>query len=600
MAKDKKLNIKIKTKGAKKSEREIKGVDSKLKSLGKSAMVAAGGFFAARGLINAFKSVIDLAGKQELAETKLEAAIGRTSQTLLDYAKSLQQSTMYGDEATIEAMAMLGAFTDNEEEIKLLTKATLDLAAAKGFDLVSAADLVGKSFGSTTNALTRYGIVVEGAVGGTERLKTLTENTAKLFGGQATAQAKTMAGSIEQMKNAVGDAGEAIGELLSPAVIGVANAVKMMAEGISTLFAWREQFVEMAKDAKLLSDSEFALINLKNQLEDLTRPEIEERLLALGVGVGEYYDKVESGISIMSKSQEQLDFEKQMIDLLLERYQNMPEVLSEGEIAFHKYLETQKEKLKTNEIELAHIERLKEEYPKLAEALGFIVDANDNIGLSEEQKANIQSEFNNRYLEMTQGRFALQQEEINKAVERFREAGIEEVNIATWVANSKKMLDAEILASKLNSVGGLMGAFGQLNTASKGSAKLSKRLAQASAIIDTYAGANKALAQGGMFGFISAAAVIAAGMANVATIEKQKFHSGGLVGGQGDTPIMAQSGEFVLSRSAVQSIGVDTAQRINQGQGAGITVNINAPLVDETVRDSIMPAIQKAQRMGLA
>ena len=37
------------------------------------------------------------------------------------------------------------------------------------------------------------------------------------------------------------------------------------------------------------------------------------------------------------------------------------------------------------------------------------------------------------------------------------------------------------------------------------------------------------------------------------------------------------------------------------GQSAsGITVNISAPLVDETVVDSIIPAIEKAKRMNLA
>jgi hypothetical protein len=59
---------------------------------------------------------------------------------------------------------------------------------------------------------------------------------------------------------------------------------------------------------------------------------------------------------------------------------------------------------------------------------------------------------------------------------------------------------------------------------------------------------------------------------------------------------MLTPGEFVLSKSAVQSIGVDTASRINAGQGGGITINISAPLVDETVVDSIIPAIEKAVR----
>ena len=48
--------------------------------------------------------------------------------------------------------------------------------------------------------------------------------------------------------------------------------------------------------------------------------------------------------------------------------------------------------------------------------------------------------------------------------------------------------------------------------------KFGKAIAIVQAIRDTYAGATKALAQGGIFGFIGAAAVTAAGIANVKTI----------------------------------------------------------------------------------
>ena len=36
------------------------------------------------------------------------------------------------------------------------------------------------------------------------------------------------------------------------------------------------------------------------------------------------------------------------------------------------------------------------------------------------------------------------------------------------------------------------------------------------------------------------------------------------------------------------------------GGGKSVVVNINAPLVDETVRDSILPSIQKAMNLELA
>jgi chromosome segregation ATPase len=59
---------------------------------------------------------------------------------------------------------------------------------------------------------------------------------------------------------------------------------------------------------------------------------------------------------------------------------------------------------------------------------------------------------------------------------------------------------------------------GNLATIVGANSKFGKAIAIVSAIRDTYAGANKALAQGGIFGFIGAAAVIAGGIANVKQI----------------------------------------------------------------------------------
>ena len=97
------------------------------------------------------------------------------------------------------------------------------------------------------------------------------------------------------------------------------------------------------------------------------------------------------------------------------------------------------------------------------------------------------------------------------------------------------------------------------------------------------------------------------GLAQAKIVASQKppqFETGGLVGGrrhsQGGTMIEAEQGEFVMSRNAVQSIGVETLNQMNRSGTSGITVNISAPLVDETIVDTIIPAIRKAQRMNLA
>ena len=174
--------------------------------------------FGAAIITKAFKALFEATMKQEKAERKLEAQLGKVNTALLNQASSLQKVTEFGDEAVIEVQSLIAAFTKDEEKIKSLTVATLDLAAAKGMDLKAAADLVGKSFGSSTNALVRYGIQVNGAVGSSQRLESLTENIAELFGGQARASADTLSGSIEQMKNAIGDANEAVGVAFAPVI----------------------------------------------------------------------------------------------------------------------------------------------------------------------------------------------------------------------------------------------------------------------------------------------------------------------------------------------------------------------------------------------
>jgi len=81
----------------------------------------------------------------------------------------------------------------------------------------------------------------------------------------------------------------------------------------------------------------------------------------------------------------------------------------------------------------------------------------------------------------------------------------------------------------------------------------------------------------------------------------QAFGGGGVVQGGDNVPILAQAGEFIMRREAVQNIGLDQLHQMNQtGQSNNLTVNISAPMIDETVVDHIIPAIEKAARFDLA
>ena len=82
-----------------------------------------------------------------------------------------------------------------------------------------------------------------------------------------------------------------------------------------------------------------------------------------------------------------------------------------------------------------------------------------------------------------------------------------------------------------------------------------------------------------------------------------KYAEGGLITGAshsgGGVNINAEGGEFIMSRNATESIGVDNLNAMNQGGGSpNITLNISAPLVDETVTSSIVPALKDAFRRG--
>jgi len=211
--------------------------------------------------------------------------------------------------------------------------------------------------------------------------------------------------------------------------------------------------------------------------------------------------------------------------------------------------------------------------------------------------ASIKSEFNQRFLEMTVGQNELQNIELQNATERFREAGIEEVEIAKFVAERKKAIDVASLNSKISSVGSLVGAFGQLNQASKGSALVSKRLAQGEAVMSTWVAVNKALAAGvPPWNIVQATAIGAMGLANVLKIEQQEFAQGGDFVTSGPQSILVGDNPGGRERVSVEPL---SSPNINGPKG-GITLNISAPLVDETVIDHIIPAIEKAQRNNLA
>ena len=77
---------------------------------------------------------------------------------------------------------------------------------------------------------------------------------------------------------------------------------------------------------------------------------------------------------------------------------------------------------------------------------------------------------------------------------------------------------------------------------------------------------------------------------------------GGRLHSQGGTLIEAERGEFVMSRRAVDAVGVEEMNRINEGEanrGGDVVVNVSGNVMtEEFVNTDLADAIRTAVRRG--
>jgi len=200
---------------------------------------------------------------QVKAETKLRTALGGNAEAyskLVNQAKELQKVTLFGDEATIEAQSFLAQLGLNEEAILRLTPLIQDFASAQGIKLTDAAKLVAKSVGSSTNALSRYGISISGAVGSQDRLESAVNALSTAFGGQAEAIAKQGLGPLTQLKNQLGDVAEEFGKIVLENIEPFKNSVQGLADRLSNLTdTQKKNIVQFSKYALLIGPLIFIL-----------------------------------------------------------------------------------------------------------------------------------------------------------------------------------------------------------------------------------------------------------------------------------------------------------------------------------------------------
>jgi len=617
---DKNLNIKLGVKGDKTAQNALKKTQTSVTSLGASALKAGAVFFGARSIISGISSVIQLAGEQEKAEKKLEVALGKRSQALLDQASALQQVTTFGDEAILGVQASLAAFLDSEEQIKEATTATLDLSVAMGMDLKSAGDLVAKTLGSSTNAMSRYGIEVNGAVGSSERLESLTRNVANLFGGQAKAQAETMAGAIEQMGNAVGDAGEAIGELLAPVVISVAKAFKTASEVVGSFFQRLSppDYDDIINNLKSVNAEVSLIADIQKLKLTSELIEVNNELRALGkenttiAEVGEKTTQVTEDLTFQMKAQAEMmaignlktaGFKQTLIDRLqteakeltqigelITRREKLNELISSIGATEKEVVETKK---KNNEIDKENIEHATGNLELKQQELAFMPEFTEGFKELVESK---QAQIEQQELEIRNNNLL-----ISMYPDLAKKLGLvtDKTDLATKAWKTfKKNVDVAT-ASSIQAGASITSTSDALYASGEAAKSVAIDSVTSSIMISVAEWMKSFMAKTPLHPMIAGPLALAGGAAfgslMGSAIQRMKFEDGGIVPGtdtgQGDTvPAMLTPGEIILNK----------AQQQNLTNGMGVTVNISGNVLgtEEFVRDVLIPEIQNGIKLA--
>jgi hypothetical protein len=173
-----------------------------------------------RGLWDAAQA----AAEEEIGMTKLATAVDASGVAWADvgdeveaYIAAAQRRTAFDDSVQRQSLTNLTTATGDYKQAMSLLPLAMDMARAKGMDLVTASDLVGKVAMGNTGILSRYGIVLGENATAQEALAAMQQR----FAGQADAYGNTVAGKTELMRQQFDNLKETIGAAVLPVLLSL-------------------------------------------------------------------------------------------------------------------------------------------------------------------------------------------------------------------------------------------------------------------------------------------------------------------------------------------------------------------------------------------
>jgi len=484
-------------------------------------------------------------GTQQEAVNKLNTALKNTpgatadtSKRLQELAAELQKTTKFGDEATISMQGQLASFGLTAKQIEQLTPKVLDFATATGMDLNRSAMMVAKTITTQTkSSLEAYGGAIDDAKFKADPFQATLDGLTKSFGGQAVAAGDTATGGLEKLKNAFGDLMETMGEVTEGPMKRIIDSLQKI---IGHFQKNKESIQTFIKWVVFLGETGGNVFNFLTKTATTYMFALTQMFGAILQGVqGDFKGAFES-----MKEASQIS-----VDSVIEDFQRMVESQKESYAALQ---EQEEEKI---EIDAEN----KEAYLENRQNYNDSINEMNQISDAEEAK-----------------RQADNQKKEDEAAKKRNETIIKNQMVQRKkLSDMRKQADEERKNQQLST----LNYISSLSTAKSSElAAIGKAAAISMATIDTYAAANKALAAFiPPINFVMAAAVVAAGMANVARISGVQMAQGGVVlpsqGGMTATIAEAGKAEAVipLGDERTKDMLADTMGTTNQ-----TTININA------------------------
>ena len=276
------------------------------------------------------------------------------------------------------------------------------------------------------------------------------------------------------------------------------------------------------------------LAEKQRQIRDDEAKTIDERIKAneelaniLAEGEQKEKENIEARIGILQQQQSLLGFQKDRQLEILALTQELTGVEA-------KYAGLRSEQLTNiNSLEKERIELARALEEGTIEANKIIADSNAELADSEmaqfeAKRKAMMDEFVARR-KLLDEQIAMQKEGTQAYVDSINEQKVLDAQyaadqralakeIADYQAEVDKKTAEDKIALQEATIDAVSQGLGSIATLVGENSKFGKAVAASQAIIDTYAGASKALAQGGALGFITAGSVIAAGLANVRAI----------------------------------------------------------------------------------